>query len=135
LEYFLYFLFFVLGYTTCKLLYFVTGTRRGIQIVRLSQLVALAVMARSLENFSRSKYYALSVMKENGESEQNLSAFKYLHTEELDRYKRRSIEEIVNVHGNIFNEVLDFDDWATAMKYLETNKQEFINIMYRSKDD
>ena len=74
-------------------------------------------------------------MKENGESEQNLSAFKYLHTEELDRYKRRSIEEIVNVHGNIFNEVLDFDDWATAMKYLETNKQEFINIMYRSKDD
>ena len=74
-------------------------------------------------------------MRENGESEHNLSAFKHLHIEELDRYKRRAIEEIVGFHGKIFDQVLDFDDWSTAMKYLETNKQEFIDIMYRSKDD
>tara|TARA_R110002020_G_scaffold459610_2_gene677681 strand:- start:1158 stop:1436 length:279 start_codon:yes stop_codon:yes gene_type:complete len=92
-------------------------------------------MARSLENFSYSKYYAMRVLEENGESNHNLSAFKYLHVEELDKYKRRAIEEIVGFHGNIFNEVLDFDDWDTAMKYLETNKKEFIDLMYRSKDD
>ena len=135
MEYFLYFLFFVLGYTTCKLFYFLIGTRRGVQIVRLSQLVGLSIMARSLENFSYSKYYAMRVLEENGESNHNLSAFKYLHVEELDKYKRRAIEEIVGFHGNIFNEVLDFDDWDTAMKYLETNKKEFIDLMYRSKDD
>jgi hypothetical protein len=74
-------------------------------------------------------------MKENGESDHNIDAFKYLHNEELDRYKRKSVEEIVSVHGKIFDQVLDFDDWDSAMKYLETNKKEFIDIMYRSRDD
>ena len=135
MEFFLYFLVFVLGYTTCKLFYFMLGTRKSIQIVRLSQLVGLSIVARSLENFSHSKYYALCVMKENGESEHNLDAFKYLHMEELDRYKQKVIEEMINVHGKIFDQVLDFDDWGSAMKYLETNKQEFIDLMYRSKND
>ncbi len=135
MEFFLYFLVFVLGYTTCKLFYFLIGTRKSIQIVRLSQLVGLSIIARSLENFSHSKYYAMCTMKENGESDHNIDAFKYLHNEELDRYKRKSVEEIVSVHGKIFDQVLDFDDWDSAMKYLETNKKEFIDIMYRSRDD
>ena len=135
MEFFLYFLVFLLGYTTCKLFYFMIGTRKSIQIVRLAQLVGLSIIARSLENFSHSKYYAMCVMKEGGESDHNIDAFKYLHTEELDRYKRRSIEEMINVHGKIFNQVVDFNDWKSAMKYLETNKQEFIDLMYRSTND
>ena len=135
MEFFLYFLVFLLGYTTCKLFYFIIGTRKSIQVVRLAQLVALSIIARSLENFSHSKYYAMCVMKESGESDHNIDAFKYLHTEELDRYKRKSIEEIINVHGKIFNQVVDFNDWKSAMKYLETNKQEFIDLMYRSTND
>ena len=135
MEFFLYFLVFLLGYTTCKLFYFIIGTRKSIQVVRLAQLVGLSIIARSLENFSHSKYYAMCTMKENGESDHNIDAFKYLHTEELDRYKRKSIEEIINVHGKIFNQVVDFDDWKSAMKYLETNKQEFIDLMYRSTND
>ena len=135
MEYFLYFLVFILGYTTCKLFYFMIGTRKSIQVVRLSQLVGLSVIARSLENFSYSKYYAMRVLEENGESDHNVNAFKYLHNEEMDRYKRRSIEEMINVHGKIFDQVVDFDDWKSAMKHLETNKEEFIDLMYRSKDD
>jgi len=135
MEFFLYFLVFLLGYTTCKLFYFIIGTRKSIQVVRLAQLVGLSIIARSLENFSHSKYYAMCTMKENGESDHNIDAFKCLHTEELDRYKRKSIEEIINVHGKIFNQVVDFDDWKSAMKYLETNKQEFIDLMYRSTND
>ena len=135
MEFFLYFLVFILGYTTCKLFYFMTGTRKSIQVVRLSQLVGLSIIARSLENFSYSKYYAMRVLEENGESDHNVNAFKYLHNEEMDRYKRRSIEEMINVHGNIFDRLVDFDDWSSAMKYLETNKKEFTDIMHGSKDD
>ena len=135
MEFFLYFLIFVLGYTTCKLFYFMIGTRKSIQVVRLAQLVGLSIIARSLENFSHSKYYAMCVMKESGESDHNIDAFKCLHTEELDRYKRKAIAEMINVHGKIFDQVIDFDDWKSAMKYLETNKQEFIDLMYGSKDD
>ena len=108
------------------------GVRKSIQIVRLSQLVGLSVISRSLENFRYSESYAVSNMEENGESDRNIAAFKCLHSEELDRHKKKAIEEIIRVHGKIFDQIVDFDDWVSAMKHLETNKREFVNFMERS---
>ena len=55
--------------------------------------------------------------------------------EEISYYKKKAIQNIIKIHPKSFKPVLEFDDWASAMKFLEAHKPIAAEFLARSKDD
>ena len=115
-PYLFYVLFFVFGYVTCKAFYFLNATKKSIIILRSSQLIGLFVLSRALEDFYYAKEFRLGVMNEDGE---------------VSTFKRKSIKKIIEAHGNFFDQLVDFNDWKSAMVFLEDNRKYIIDFVTR----
>ena len=124
-----YLLFFLFGYVTCRMLYFAKANRTTFQLLTLVQLTALFIITRALENFHYSKQYRLSIMTKNNDSDHNINAFKISFEEELSSFKARSIKRILDAHDGIFKGFAPFEDWDSAMEFLESNKETVLNNM------
>tara|TARA_Y100001937_G_C6905886_1_gene235389 strand:+ start:126 stop:557 length:432 start_codon:yes stop_codon:yes gene_type:complete len=124
-----YFLFFIFGYSTCNTFYFLKSIRKSIELLRVSQVVSLFIIARSLEDFAYAKEYSILRMKEGEETESNIIAFEQRHQKEVDFFKENSIKSIINAHGNYFSEIVDYDDWNGAMKFLNMNKKKVFEFL------
>lgn len=123
MEWLQYFLLFAFGYLTCKTFYFFRATRTGILIVKSAQIISLAILAKSLENFAYSKTYKILTLKENNASEQNIKAYSINIDLAINSYKEKAIKHIVEQHSKFYKEILDFDDWKSGMAYLEQNRE------------
>lgn len=126
---------FILGYITCKTFYFYRATRSSFITLKLSHIIALAILAKSLEDFYYAKVYRMQKMVESEETEHNISAFSFLMEEEISYYKKKAIQNIIKIHPKFFKPVLEFDDWASAMNFLEAHKPIAAEYLARSKDD
>lgn len=118
-----YFLFFVLGYVTCRAFYFLSASKKSLGLLKVTQVVSLFIIVRALEHFNYAKDYRLSIMKENDASEQNIRAFLYRFDDEVKYYKTKTIRQIIEAHGSFFNQIVDFTDWKSAMTFLEANRE------------
>jgi hypothetical protein len=123
MEWLQYFLVFVFGYLTCKTFYFFRATRTGILIVKSAQVISLAILAKSMENFAFSRTYKILTLQESGASEQNIGAYTINIDLAINSYKEKAIKHIVEQHSKFYKEILDFDDWRSGMDYLEQNRE------------
>ena len=123
MEWLQYFLVFVFGYLTCKTFYFFRATRTGILIVKSAQVISLAILAKSMENFAFSRTYKILTLQESGASEQNIGAYTINIDLAINSYKEKAIKHIVEQHSKFYKEILDFDDWKSGMDYLEQNRE------------
>ena len=128
------FLLFVFGYATCSTFYFFRATRTSITILKATQLVSLYILTRSLEHFAFGRETRLHYMRRAEESEHNINAFLRLYNKEVEDYKRRSVQQIIEAHPSFFRQVLEFDDWESAMELLNKNKPEMYAFL-RGYDD
>tara|TARA_R100000995_G_scaffold81486_1_gene54334 strand:- start:433 stop:807 length:375 start_codon:yes stop_codon:yes gene_type:complete len=113
---------FVFGYVTCKMLYYIRATRISIQLLQLSNLVSLFLLTRALENFEHSRALCLKDLKQRDASERNIDIYKSNLNEEIESFKNKSISGLLELHPDFFKQVIPYDDWDSAMKYLESNK-------------
>jgi len=134
-EWGLFTLTFIFGYITCKFLYFLKATRTSFHILRASQLISVGLLARSMEDFYYAKVYRMEKMVESEETDHNITAFSYRMEEEVDYFKKRAIHGLVELHPEIFKQLLEFEDWPSAMKFLEANKEIMAGFLSRRKDD
>lgn len=135
MEWGLFTLTFIFGYITCKLLYFLKATRTSFHIIRASQLVAVGLLVQSMEDFYYAKVYRMEKMIESGETDHNITAFSYRMEEEVSYFKKRSIQTLIDLHPDVFKQLLEFEDWPAAMKFLEANKEIVASFLARRKDD
>jgi hypothetical protein len=122
MEWWMQLLLFVFGYATCKTFYFFAAARSSVNMLKVSQLLSLAMLARAMENFAYSKTIRLHYLNETNASEQNRRAFMLLHEDEVKNFKAKSIAQLVELHPSIFKETLEFEDWSTGMKFLNTHQ-------------
>ena len=134
MEWWLQLLLFVFGYVTCSTFYFLKSTRASITILKTTQLVSLYILTRSLEHFAFGRETRLHHMRRAEESEHNINAFLRLYNKEVEDYKRRSVQQIIEAHPSFFRQVLEFDDWESAMELLNKNKPEMYAFL-RGYDD
>jgi hypothetical protein len=127
-------LLFAFGYVTCSTFYFFRATRASIAILKATQLVSLYILTRSLEHFAFGRETRLHYMRRAEESEHNINAFLRLYNKEVEDYKRRSVQQIIEAHPSFFRQVLEFDDWESAMELLNKNKPEMYAFL-RGYDD
>ncbi len=123
MDWLLYILVFVFGYFTCKTFYLLRSTRISLTLVKVAQLISLGVLARSTESFHYVGEYKVRHLEKSGFSDNKINAFKLQHELEIEEYKRRSINAIVYCHSSVFKDILEFNDWDSAMRFLEKNRE------------
>ena len=89
--------------------------------MRVCQVISLFIIARSLEDFAYAKDYSILRMKESEETEHNINSFRERHDKEVLFFKDKSVKRIIEAHGSYFSEIVDYDDWDGAMKFLNNN--------------
>ena len=105
----------------------------SIGLIRVSQLISLAVLAKSMENFYYSHTTRMRDMRECDESEKNMRDARRSFNLEIKTYKEKAIKEILDLHPKFYEPIIDFDNWNSGMKYLEDNKQFVLNLLKKEK--
>lgn len=135
MEWILFTLAFILGYITCKAFYFYKSARTSIIALKATHVVCLALLVKGLEDFYYAKVYRMQQMVESGETDHNITAYSYLMEEEVSHYKKKSIRMLLETHPDLFKHILEFEDWNSAMTFLETHKDLAAQFLTRSKND
>ena len=68
-------------------------------------------------------------MKEGNESEKDIKDARRSFNIEIKDYKEKAIREILDLHPDFYDPIVDFDDWKSAMDYLEKNKEYTVKLM------
>ncbi len=131
----LYILVFVFGYLTHKTFYFLRSIRISIGLIRVSQLVSLAVLAKSMENFYQSHTYRVRHMREDGTQDKDIKKVRREFNMEISNYKEKAIQQILELHPDFYSPIIDFDNWKSAMKYLDDNQKFVLQLLNQDKDD
>jgi len=134
-SWWLYLLVFVFGYITHKTFYFFRSAKVSIGLIRVSQLISLAVLAKSMENFYYSHTARLRHIREYDGNEEDIKDLRLAFNSEISNYKERAIKEMLDLHPTFYSPIIDFDNWNSAMKHLEDNKQFVLNILNQDKND
>ena len=121
------FLVFVFGYLTCKVFYYFRAARLSVALMRLGNLYSLYLLTRALENFEHSKHTCLNDLKKSETSERNIKIYETNLDAEIETFKRKSIEALMDAHPQFFERTLAYEDWESAMKFLEQNKDLIIS--------
>ena len=133
MNWWLYGLVFMFGYITCKTFYFFNAMRIGITALKASQIIYLSTMVKAIENLSYSKEIMLEHMLKTEKKSAEISAFQYRFEQEEKLLKDRSIRIVKSYYKGFFKEVIEFDDWKTAMEFLMQNKKHALDF-WRNHD-
>ena len=97
--------------------------------MRVCQVVGLFIIARSLEDFAYAKEYSLLRMEEGKETEHNINTFEKQHEKEVEFFKERAVERIIDTHGSYFSDVVDYENWEGAMEFLNSNRKTVFDFL------
>ena len=131
----MYMLVFLFGYFTHKTFYFLRSLKLSIGLIRISQLFSLAILAKSMEHFYYAHTLRMRRMRENGDSEKEINLQRKTFNTELLELKEKAVQEILDLHPAFYDPIIDFDNWNSAMKYLNSNKQYMLDILSKDTDD
>lgn len=64
-----------------------------------------------------------------------ISSFEQIFDEDMRLLKARSIDTLLHCHPTFFRTMVQFDDWTTAMKFLQENREAALGFWSRYEDD
>ena len=120
----LYLLVFVFGYVTCQTFYFVRSTRVSLKLMKSSRVIYLLMMAKAMEKYKIAEEVMIQHMQESGKDQFTISKFKDSIEKERQSFKHRTITWAVENTPDTFRDILGFEDWDSAMKYLVLHRDE-----------
>jgi len=122
----LYLLVFAFGYLTCKTFYFLKEIRLGLVMLKISHCLSLYTIVRGVESLEYTKAMRLNELRLKEESEINVKAHQLNFDAEIKLYKDKSIREIINMHPKFYRDLIEYDDWDSAMRFLNEEGIEYI---------
>jgi len=125
---------FGLGYFTCRANYFFTSVKVSVVLVRLAQVVSLTLLATGSENYFASRTYRIQSMRKAEVPEKQIKEFDKLFMNEYELYKEKSISQLIEAHKGVFDQLVTFNNWRTAMAFLQKHKNTAFKIL-RSNND
>lgn len=129
----LYLIVFAFGYFTCKTFYFVREVRLGLIMLKVTHCIALYCLVKAYEQLEYAKNAKKNEMLSIGESEGNIKAYCLNFDELIHTFKRRSINDIINLHPSFYKDIIKFNDWDSAMSFLDTEGREYLNTFVKGK--
>ena len=131
----LYLLVFIFGYLTHKTFYFFRSMRLSLGLIRVSQLVSLAVLAKAMEHFYYSHTARLRQMREDDEGADALKECRRVFGKEIASYQDTAIREMLILYPQFYNSIIHFDDWKSGMRHLNENKEFVLKILAQDSHD
>ena len=122
----LYLLVFAFGYLTCKTFYFLKEIRLGLVMLKISHCLSLYTIVRGVESLEYTKAMRLNELRLREESERNVKAYQLNFDAEIKLYKDKSVREIINMHPKFYRDLVEYDDWDSAMRFLNEGGIEYI---------
>ena len=122
----LYLLVFSFGYLTCKTFYFLKEIRLGLVMLKISHCLSLYTIVRGVESLEYTKAMRLNELRLKEESERNVKAYQLNFDAEIKLYKDKSIREVINMHPKFYRDLIEYDDWDSAMRFLNEEGIEYI---------
>ncbi len=126
LEYYaLHLLTFIFGYVTCRTFYFVKSARISVILLKVMHVVSLSILIKCIEEYSYSGTEKLKALSNCGILPDD-DVYKKVENENKDNvtlFKERSIATIISLHPEYFRNIIEFEDWNTAMLFLQKNKE------------
>jgi len=134
---------FAFGWASCLLFYFGKSVNFFYQMVKISQLLSLFILARAMEHFTYAKEFRVKTMIENDDTEHNIYCARMQFEDEISFFKKSSLKELKEILG--FFQSLDmmrnsdtkniFSDWNSAMSYLADNTEFILTFMKKHKGE
>jgi hypothetical protein len=126
---------FALGYLTCGIFYFWKSSATSLQILKLSHLIYFTIMTRSLEYYYYAHINKLQALRINdkGPEHSEYKQAKIDHEKQIEIFKKNSVACIIETHPALFKDMIEFDDWRSAMRFINRNKQ--IAILFTKEDN
>ena len=125
---------FGLGYLTCRENYFFSSVKTSVVLVRLAQVVSLSLLATGSENYFASRTYRIQNMRKAEVPEKQIKEFDKLFMNEYELYKEKAIDQLIEAHKGVFDQLVTFNNWRTAMSFLQKHKNTAFKIL-RSNND
>ena len=126
---------FIGGFIFSRVVDFFSASSLSINLVKSAHLAALYMFVKSFEKITYYNNLALNDYIKKGESERNISVFKANLEQEVSLFKRRSISVLLENNPKIFRNVVPYDDWPTAMVYLNIHRDFVLKLFKEEQID
>ena len=124
---FLHLLVFIFGYATCRTFYFLRANRISLSLIKLSHIIYLSTVIKSIETLIEARTTALV---NNVEPTKSRDFFE----DEIKTLKENSVAYLLQLHPKFYRDILTFDDWESSMRYLNQNKEAVFKIWNMNHD-
>lgn len=130
----LYALVFLFGYVTCQTFYFIRSTRVSLKLMKSSRVVYLLMMAKAMEKYRIAEEVMVSNLEQSKKDQKTINSFKDSIELERESFKKRSVSWVIDNTPPTFRDIIGFNDWNSAMKFLVLHQDEAFKF-WRISDD
>jgi hypothetical protein len=95
-------------------------------MLKISHCLSLYTIVRGVESLEYTKAMRLNELRLKEESERNVKAYQLNFDADIKLYKDKSIREIINMHPKFYRDLIEYDDWDSAMRFLNEEGIEYI---------
>lgn len=81
-----------------------------------------------MEHYVTSETLMRFYLDKTDADDQTKRSFAIRYENDLEGFKKNGIEAVFNITPEIFHDSIGFDDWPSAMAYLQQNRQEAFNF-------
>ena len=92
------------------------------------------MMAKAMEKYKIAEEVMLMNLKLSGRDQEVINSFKESIHEERQSFQQRSVSWIIDNTPATFRDIIGFDDWDSAMKFLVLHQEEAFKF-WRINDD
>jgi len=131
----LYLLVFTFGYVTCQTFYFFNATRVSLKLMKSSRVIYLLMMAKAMEKYKIAEEVMLMKLKESEKEEKVINNFQENFNKERLSFQNRSVSWVLDNTPDTFRDIVGFDNWESAMKYLIVHREEAYKFWRIEEDD
>ena len=128
MDWLLYILTFIFGYVTCKTFYFLRATRLALSLIRGANVIYVSSMAKAAEKLSYTQEIMLENMIKTEKTSAEISAFQLQFDSEVRHLKDTSIDVMIALHPEFFKQMVEFDDWDSAMRYANEYREQIFKF-------
>jgi len=99
------------------------STNLSLRTIRISHLIYLSAMIKSIENLATSRELMLEYLLKTEKSSNTITSFTMAFDKNVEHIKENSIKVLVGTHPRFFKGYVDFNDWESSMVYLTKHQK------------
>ncbi len=123
------------GYILGQVVALLKSSSASLKLLKSSHVVCLYMYVKVLERLVTHNGLALKDYIGSGASARNIKIYKDNLKAEVDAFKEKSIQLLIDAHPPLFEASLEFSDWNSAMAYLNKSTDYVFNHITGDIDD